>query len=218
MMRELLSGGFVPELVIEERSNIAAKELDAFVARVSGWPVAPSLDELLGAHETRRERVEHHNRRACEALLEELAPDLIVLGGTRILKPRIFERARHGTLNAHPGLLPQVRGSASVAWAVHRDEPIGGTCHFVERGVDTGPIVGRRALPVRRGHSYERLCHDTDQLCATLMREALESFRDGTLVSTPQGEGGPAHRTMPSEGVAEVRRRLAAGAYSHFVD
>lgn len=216
MLRELLGGGFVPAVVVEERSEIAAVEREKFLERIRGFEVAPTITELLAGRDVRREVVPHHNGEACEGLLREVAPALIVLGGTRILRPRIFEQAP--TLNAHPGLLPEVRGSASVAWAIHLDEPVGSTCHFVEKGIDTGAIVGRREVSVRRGDTYEKLCHATLELSATLMREALEHLRDGTLTSTPQGEGRPAFRNMPDDQLAAVRRKLAEGTYARFVD
>lgn len=218
MMQELLEGGFTPDLVVEERSEIADVEREKFLVRMEGHPIAPRLDELLRGRGVRREQVKSHNHADCVALLTELAPDLIVLGGTRILKPRVFAPAARGTLNAHPGLLPEVRGSASVAWAIHLDEPVGCTCHFIDAGIDTGPIVSRRRIEVRRGDSYEKLCHATVDLSAVLMREALEALRDDRLEATPQGEGRPALKNMPDEGVEEVRRKLAEGRYAHFAD
>lgn len=218
MLEELLTGGFVPDLVIEERSRVADVEREKFLVRMDGYRVAPTFDALLREHDVRRERVPSHNHDACVALLEALAPDLIVLGGTRILEPRVFAPAERGTLNAHPGLLPEVRGSASVAWAIHLDEPVGCTCHFIDAGIDTGPIVGRRAIDVRRGDTYEKLCHATVDLSAVLMREALEAFRDDRLVATPQSEGRPALKNMPDEGVAAVKRKLADGRYACSVD
>lgn len=217
MLRELLDAGFAPDLLIEERSEVAEVERAKFLVRMAGFPIAPTFDALLAGRDVRREAVGSHNDADCERLLRELAPDLIVLGGTRILKPHIFAPARLGTLNAHPGLLPEVRGSASVAWAIHLDEPIGCTCHFIDAGIDTGPIVGRRAIEVRPGDTYQKLCHATVGLSAVLMREALEALRDDTLVTTPQGEGRPAFRNMPDEQVREVERKLAEGRYGHLV-
>jgi folate-dependent phosphoribosylglycinamide formyltransferase PurN len=218
MLREILAGGFVPDLVIEERSAVAEVERTKFVTRLRGFPLAPPFDELLAGRAMRREVVPHHDDPRCVALLRDLAPELIVLGGTRILSSEVFERGSRGTLNAHPGLLPEVRGSASVAWAIALDERVGCTCHFIEAGIDTGPVVSRREIPVHRGDTYEKLCHATVAVSALLMREALEALRDGTLRSTPQGAGAPAHKNMPDEGVDAVRRKLAEGRYAHFVD
>lgn len=218
MLAQLLAAGFVPAVVVEERSSIAGEERDKFLRRIAGHPVPPTFTEMLAGRGIRRVVVPHHNQPECEAVLRELGPDLIVLGGTRILKAHVFAHARQGTLNAHPGLLPEVRGSASVAWAIHKDIPIGATCHFIEAGIDTGPIVGRRQIQVRRGATYEDLCRATMTLAGALMVEALQAFAEGRLVGTPQGVGGEALRNMPDDMVAEVRRKLAEGRYAHYAD
>ena len=121
-------------------------------------------------------------------------------------------------LNSHPGLLPEMRGSASVAWSIYHDVPIGCTCHFIEEGIDTGPIVNRREIPVHRGDTYELLCWKTLVLSGTLMAEAVKSWSEGRLTATPQGEGRPALRNAPPEVLEMVYRKLAEGTYRHFVD
>jgi methionyl-tRNA formyltransferase len=110
------------------------------------------------------------------------------------------------------------RGWASVAWAIETDVEIGCTCHFVHTGVDTGAIVERRTIPVHRSDSYQKLCWETTRLSAELMADAVTAYRDQTITSTPQGEGGTTYRNMPPEGVAAVERKLAEGRYAHFVD
>lgn len=218
MLRALLSAGLAPLAIVEERSAIAEEERRKFEERMAGFVLAPTISELLESHpQVRRIVVPHHNQAECEAALRELEPRLLVLGGTRILRRRIFELAEH-TLNAHPGLLPEVRGSASVAWAIATDQKVGCTCHFIDAGVDTGPIVSRREIPVRRGDSYEHLCWATTRLSAELMRDAVAAYAAGTLESTPQGPGGETYRNMPADEVAEVKAKLGAGRYAHYVD
>lgn len=218
MLQQLLEAGFAPRILIEEASAVADTERQKFLDRIAGHPVAPTFTELLAGRDVRREKVENHNDPRCAAILRDVAPALIVLGGTRILKPHVFEVAGDGCLNAHPGLLPEVRGSASVAWAIHLDEKVGCTCHFIEAGVDTGPIVGRREIAVHRGDTYEKLCWETIGLSATLMTEAVAAYASGTLEPTPQAAGSPAYRNMPDEMVEQVRAKLAEGRYAHFVD
>ncbi|KIG12871.1 Methionyl-tRNA formyltransferase [Enhygromyxa salina] len=221
MLRALVCADLVPLALIEERSEIAKQEAAKFTARMAGLELAPSFDELLGAHarggEVERLVVPSHNNEACAQLLRERSPKLLVLGGTRILRERIFALADH-TLNAHPGLLPEVRGSASVAWAIETDVEIGCTCHFIDAGVDTGEIVSRERIPVHRGDSYELLCWKTTRLAATMMATATQAYFSGTIRSTPQAPGGATYRNMPDEGVAQVKRKLARGEYAHLVD
>jgi methionyl-tRNA formyltransferase len=222
MLRSLLAAELLPVAVIEERSDVAAEERAKFEERMAGFELAPTITELLATRSALlrsgiRNAVPHHNHDECAELLRELQVDLLVLGGTRIIRPRIFALAKHA-LNAHPGLLPEVRGSASVAWAIATDQPVGCTCHFIDAGIDTGPIVSRRELAVHRADSYEQLCWATARLSAELMTEAVRAYANGTIESRPQGPGGVTHRNMPAEGVAEVKRKLAEGRYACFVD
>lgn len=221
MLSQLLSAGFDPAIIIEENSAVADEERRKFCERLAGQPIAPLCAELLAgrrAQGVRRVDVPQHNSWECEQLLREIQPDLIVLGGTRIIRPHIFTIGKSGALNSHPGLLPLVRGSASVAWSVYYDIPIGCTCHFIDADIDTGDIVGQRTIPVHRGDTYEKLVRETNVLAGTLMTEALQHFAAGTLRRTPQPKEGRTHKVMPPEIVAEIRAKLAERRYEHFVD
>lgn len=218
MLSTILAAGFEPSLIVEEASAIADEERRKFQERIAGFDLPPTFERMLAGRSVRRIEVPNHNKRACREALESLSPDLLVLGGTRILKPRIYETSKDGALNAHPGLLPEVRGSASVAWAIHLDLPVGCTCHFIEAGIDTGPVVGREVIAVRRGDTYEKLCRETLRVSARLMAEALIGYAAGTLQRVPQPVGGSAHRNMPEEMVEAVRRKLADGRYAHFLE
>lgn len=215
MLARLLAAGEVPALMVEESSAVAEVERDKFEQRMQGFELAPSFEELLRSHDLERQEVASHNSEECQQLLAMSQTSLLVLGGTGILKPRIFEYARDGCLNAHPGLLPEVRGSASVAWAIERDLPIGCTCHFIDAAIDQGPIVSRQELEVQRMDTYESLCWKTTRLSAQLMSAAVGDWRAGKLRSTPQQAGGQTHRNMPAEGVLAVQRKLAEGRYLH---
>jgi phosphoribosylglycinamide formyltransferase-1 len=79
--------------------------------------------------------------------------DLIVLAGfMRILTPRFVSGRRGRIINVHPSLLPAFPGIGAVAQAL--DEAVeltGVTVHFVDEGVDTGPIIAQREVPVLAG-------------------------------------------------------------------
>jgi methionyl-tRNA formyltransferase len=215
MLARLLEAGLEPALLIEESSSVANEERTKFLERMQGFEIAPSFDQLLAGRALRREQVASHNGERCAALLAELQPDLLVLGGTGILKSAIFEHAADGCLNAHPGLLPEVRGSASVAWAIELDLPIGCTCHFIDAQIDQGPIVSRQEIAVTPQDTYESLCWKTAGLSARLMAQAVLAWRAGSLSSTPQGVGDKTHRNMPEAGVQAIKQKLAAGLYAH---
>ena len=219
MLRQLLEAGFPPALVLEERSEVARVEREKFSERIGEHRLPPSVAELVRAEALVHARVADHRKSECLAAVRAVQPELILLGGTRILRGELLQVAPLGMLNCHPGLLPECRGSASPAWSVLHDLPVGSTCHFCDAGIDTGDLLLRRQLPVRRGMTYEDLCYGTLVLSAELMVEALRSYLDGRWheLRRPQGSSGhPTFKNAPQEVLAKVRDKLSRGTYAHF--
>ena len=153
--------------------------------------------------------------------LEGLELDLIVFGGTRIIRGEILDYPSDGVINAHPGLLPECRGSASPAWSVYHDIRVGSTCHFCDNGIDTGEMLIKREVAVKRGMTYEDLCYETLVLAGVLMKEALMAYEDGRWheMRRPQGESEhPTFRNAPDEVLEVVDQKLRDQTYAHYVD
>jgi methionyl-tRNA formyltransferase len=215
MLRISLERGFCPGLIIEEESPVSDEERQKFLTRIAGQPVPPTITDLIAGLDVPRREVENHN--TCREMLEAFSPELVVLGGTRIIRPSILAVPPRGTVNAHPGLLPWLRGSSSVAWALYKDLPVGSTVHFVDPSIDTGPIILRRRLPVRRGDTYERLVRQVLTLSGELMAETLALFEAGEVQRTPQDlDAGETLRVIPPDLLAQAKARLAKERYSHF--
>ncbi len=94
------------------------------------------------------------------ALAGELAayrPDLVVSAGfMRILGPQVL--AAHTVVNTHPALLPSFPGAHAVRDALsHGVRVTGCTCHYVDAGVDTGPIIDQRAVRIADGDTEDTL-------------------------------------------------------------
>ena len=221
MLQQLLAAGHVPALIIEEDSPLAAVEGEKFATRSAGHGLAPTIAAQAAQHQITRSSVPLHKSDPILDVVGALDLDLLVLGGTRILRGEILSRARHGVINSHPGLLPDCRGSASPAWSIFHDIPVGATTHFCDEGVDTGDLLLRRACPVRRGMTYEDLCHGTQVLAGTLMAEALDGFVAGRWDELRHSQGSspwPTFKNAPDDVLAVVRDKLVRGTYAHFVD
>lgn len=221
MLRQLLARDHVPTVILEEDSAVGDTEREKFLERIAGHPLAPEVAEQAEARGVPIRRMEVHRS---EALLHELGSidlDLIVLGGTRILRGPILSHPRDGVINSHPGLLPDCRGSASPAWSVYHDIPIGSTTHFCDEGIDTGDLLLRRTIDVKRGMTYEDLCHETLVLAGVLMGEALDAYVEGrwSQLRHPQGPSPwPTFKNAPPEVLEVVRRKLAEQTYAHYVE
>jgi phosphoribosylglycinamide formyltransferase-1 len=88
-----------------------------------------------------------------EALTDAVAayrPDLVVSAGfLKILGPRFLARFPNRVINTHPALLPAFPGIRAVADALELGVKVtGSTVHFVDAGVDTGPIIAQEAVVV----------------------------------------------------------------------
>ncbi|WP_216210323.1 phosphoribosylglycinamide formyltransferase [Amycolatopsis aidingensis] len=119
----------------------------------------PGVEALARAERAGVERftvrmADHPDRAAWdEALTEAVAahqPDLVVSAGfMKLLGPRFLDRFPNRVLNTHPALLPAFPGMHAVADAMAAGVKVtGSTVHFVDAGVDTGPIIAQRAVPV----------------------------------------------------------------------
>lgn len=219
MLDQMVKAGFIPGLVIQEVSPEGDHEREKFLRRMQGQPLAPRISQTLAGTAAPVYGVGNHNDALCADLLKRFQPEVTVLGGTRIIKQHILEVARGGTINAHPGLLPRLRGSASVGWALYKDLPIGASVHFIDSGIDTGDIILREALPVFRSDTYESLNFKAAELAARLMVRALQAFEEGSVPRLPQQkEDGETLRVIPDDLLEKGIQRLADGRYSHFSD
>lgn len=221
MLKQILSEGFVPTIVIEEDSEIGTEEREKFLKRIEGHPIAPEISIQLENLNVPHETVKIHNSEKVMPFLNDLELDLIVFGGTRIIRGEILDYPLDGVINSHPGLLPDCRGSASPAWSVYHDIPIGSSTHFCDNGIDTGDLLLRREVPVKRGVTYEDLCYETLVLAGILMKEALIAYDEGRWdeLRHPQGESEwPTFRNAPQEILDEVNKKLENETYRHYVD
>ena len=219
MLRILLENDLVPSMIIQEVSNVGDEEREKFLTRIAGQPVPPRLTQLISGRKIPVYCVSNHNDNTCKELLKADKPDVLVLGGTRIIKQQILEVPRQSTVNSHPGLLPWLRGSASVGWALYKDMPQGATAHFIDPGIDTGDIIFSRQLPVYRHDTYESINYRIAILAGELMAEAVTSIKNGEASRTPQDSNvGETFRVIPDDLLEEGKQRLAENRYSHFAD
>ena len=219
MLAALLARGFEPELIVQEVSDVAEIERAKFLTRMAGQPIAPRVAEQVRERVIPVWYVGSHNSDFCGELLAADPPDLLVLGGTRIIRETILDVPRIATVNAHPGLLPALRGSSSVGWALYKDLPIGASAHYVDTHIDEGDLIIRRELPVRRGDTYESINGRIAALAGELMADTLAFFERGAVPREPQDRTqGETFTVIPEELLAEGKRRLAEGTYSHFAD
>jgi phosphoribosylglycinamide formyltransferase-1 len=100
---------------------------------------------------------DHHDRaawdRALAAAVAEHRPDLVVSAGfMKIVGPAVLEAFGGRLVNTHPALLPAFPGAHAVRDALAAGVQVtGATVHLVDAGLDTGPVLAQREVPVHPG-------------------------------------------------------------------
>lgn len=91
--------------------------------------------------------------------IEERGADLIVLAGyMQLLSPAFVARFRNRIVNVHPALLPAFPGLDAVGQALAAGaEATGVTVHYVDEGVDTGPVILQREVEIPADRDREAL-------------------------------------------------------------
>jgi hypothetical protein len=93
------------------------------------------------------------NAPAMIAFLRLHRPDIILLGQSGVVRQGVLAAPRLGTLNAHPGILPAMRGVDVVKWSLYLGRPVASTLHWVDEGIDTGDIIRTETVPIRENDS-----------------------------------------------------------------
>ncbi len=132
-------------------------------------------------------REEHADREARDLAMAEWiearGADLVVLAGyMQLLSPAFVARFRHRTINIHPALLPAFPGLDAIGQALAAGvETTGVTVHFVDEGVDTGPAIARREVPVPAGGDRAELEQAVHAVEHELYPEAIRMIAGGTV-------------------------------------
>jgi len=125
--------------------------------------------------------------------LKKLAPDVcVVTAYGKILPKDLLETPTRGCVNVHASLLPRFRGAAPIQWAIaHGDVETGVTLMVMDEGLDTGPMLAEKRLPIAPDETSASLHDKLSSLGGELLRQHLPAYLRGELKPVPQ----------PSEGV-----------------
>jgi phosphoribosylglycinamide formyltransferase 1 len=161
-LQALIDAGLPVAAVASSRKDAYALER----ARTAGVATATfSLD----CHGSRDER-----DLVMATWLEEHGVDLVVLAGfMQVLTPTFLGRFPDRVVNVHPSLLPAFPGTRAIDDALAADvETTGVTVHYVDEGVDTGPVIRQEPVPVEPRATLEERIHAAEhELLPAVVKE-----------------------------------------------
>ena len=164
------------------------------------------------------------------ARLRALAPDVgVVVAYGHILPPELLGLPRHGMINVHPSLLPELRGAAPIEWAILNGlSQTGVTIMQMEAGLDSGPILLQIPHDIDPDVTGGELSEHLSEMGAQALVEALALLEAKQLTRRAQDharatyaakvtrETRRIHWSDPAERVARVIRAFdpAPGAWT----
>ena len=185
----LVSGrGSNLQAIIEQIKNGDIKARISVV--ISDKPGAYALERAnaAGLEAVCIDRKQYGSRREFEdkvlAILNEYHVELIVLAGfMRILSGDFISHFSGRIMNIHPALLPSFPGLDAQGQAVRYGAKVSGcTVHFVDEGMDTGPIILQQAVPVEDDDTTETLAERILKEEHVLYPKAIQLFCDKKLI------------------------------------
>jgi methionyl-tRNA formyltransferase len=167
---------------------LVVSQPDRPVGRTQQMSAPPVKETALaaGLEIAQPERIK--NNAEFRVRLENIAPDaIVVVAYGRIIPPWMLALPKLGCINLHASLLPKYRGAAPIQWAVAMGETItGNTTMLLEEGLDTGPILMQREIPIAPEQTAADLFDVLAREGAPLVIETLSALRDGTIKPKPQ--------------------------------
>ena len=173
---------------------------------------SPPIKELAASRGLQVHQPDSLKDAAVADQIAALASDLIVVAAYgEIIPERILVTPRFGCINVHPSLLPQYRGPSPVATAILRgDKVTGATIILLDSGVDSGPVLSQKELPVSDEDTTGSLTARLAQLGSQLLVETLPLWVEGRLKPQPQDESQASYTRAMTKGDGEIDWRLPA--------
>ena len=141
----------------------------------------------------------------------------VVVAYGLILPQAALDAPRLGCLNLHASLLPRWRGAAPIQRAIMAGDAATGVCVMqMEAGLDTGPVLARRATPIGPEDTARTLHDRLAEIAAALIAETLPALAAGTLTPAPQPEAGVTYAHKIDKAEAQIdwtRSATALGAH-----
>ena len=132
-----------------------------------------------------------------EALAAYQADLYIVAAFGQILPQAVLDQPRYGTLNIHASLLPRYRGVSPIPETILQgDSEAGVTIMLLDAGVDTGPMLLKKSIPIGKDETTGSLTNKLAHLGAQALLEALPLWVEGQITPEPQDEQLASHTHM----------------------
>ena len=182
-LEAVIAAGHEVSLVVTQPDRAAGRGMAVQVGAVKTAALAHGLPVM------QPEKIK--NNLELRERLEAIRPDaILVVAYGRIIPQWMLDLPRFGCINLHGSLLPKYRGAAPIQWAVANGETqTGVTTMRLDAGLDTGPMLLAKVVPVGAEETAEDLFESLAAVGAPLMVETLAGLEAGTVTAVEQDHG-----------------------------
>ena len=136
----------------------------------------------------------------------------------RILKKKFLRIPRGGVVNVHASLLPRHRGPSPIHYALlNGDAKTGVTTMLTDAGIDTGPILLSKKMPIHGDMYFDELHDKLAALGADVLKKTIPAYLAGEIEPMPQDAGLASYAPAIQKTDAELDFNLSAGRLANIV-
>ena len=167
-----------------------------------------ALEKGIPVHQPAKIR----SNEAVRDVFETISPDVcVVVAYGKILPEWMLSIPRLGCINVHASLLPKYRGAAPINWAIANGErETGVTIMQMDAGMDTGPMLDRRAIQIGDNETAPELSARLAPLGAQLLSETLPRIEHGEITPMTQNDSEATYAPILKREVGVIDWRMSA--------
>jgi hypothetical protein len=155
------------------------------------------------------------------AAMRALAPDVVLVFGTEILRHEVIASFGGNLINLHLGLSPYYRGSGTNFWPLVNREPeyVGATIHYLDAGIDSGPIIAHVRPEMRAADGPHDVGNRTIVSAAATLTQIALAHADQPLAARTQASGGRVYlrRHFTADAVRQCYRNFNEGMIADYL-
>lgn len=153
--------------------------------------------------------------------MRRLAPDVVLVFGTSLLKQPLIDAFAGRVVNVHLGLSPYYRGAGTNFWPLVNGEPeyCGATIHVLDIGVDSGPILAHVRPDVQSGDGPHDIGNRTIAAAAEALADVAAAYGHRSIRGVVRTEAGRVYRRadFSADAVRRLYANFAAGMIAEYL-
>ena len=217
IIREFQRKEIYIDSIILDKKGLSDLEVIRYCDRIG---ISPQDIDLLGDHAVPycTYKVSNHNNRETSDLIKRIGADILVNAGTpRILKKQILEAPSLGIINCHPGILPFFRGCSCVEWAIHLDEEVGNSIHWMTKKIDRGAVLNQEVLTFSIYDRYADVRRKVYESGFQLLASTVSKLLEGSIEAPSSlcDVSGRYFEPIPDDFLALIKLKLISGKYKY---